>query len=138
MLEALRWVSLVEGCFVLGTIFALYQRVWRFAMPVLASRGVLVGGFTMIVGYMVSVHDRVHSTDLDWRDMLALFVFTVYVVSLGSLYVWFRMPEGRKQRHSAIASYNAWRLLRAEEERVRAERHAFDEAGLRDDLSRRG
>ena len=121
MLEVFRWAVIGEGVFALGTLCAVYQRVWRFALPAVATRAAAAAAAATVAGYLVGLHDRL-GEPLSWRDIFACVVLTVYLGALVSLYYWYRMPEGRRLRHSAIAEYNAMRLLRAEEQRQRSER----------------
>jgi hypothetical protein len=130
VLEIFRWMLFLEGLFVLGTLAALYERVWRFALPAAATRSIIVAGGATVGGYLMSLYDRVRAgPPLSWRDALAAAVLSVYLFGLVTLLVWYRRPPGRRQRHAAIANYNAERLLRAEAQRQRSEERERGRAG---------
>jgi hypothetical protein len=117
--DALRWFVMAEGMFILGTVMALFQRAWRFAVPAGATRTLLLAGILLTVAIMTDQYDRL-GQPLTWRAPIAAMAMTLYLAGLVRLYVWYRQPEGRKMRHEMIASYLAERMLRAEARKARA------------------
>jgi type VI protein secretion system component VasK len=115
--DALRWLVVFEGLFVLGTMVGLFVRVMRFAVPVFASRTLLLGSALLVATLVAGSYSRL-GDPLNWRMPLTVLAMSTYLGALAQLYGWYRQPEGRKARHSMIASYLAVRMMKEAKEQA--------------------
>lgn len=108
--DVFRWFVFVEGCMVLGTMLLLYELVARFIIPIRTTRMLIVASALLVIYGLTEIMSRLGEGP-HWQSVFAFVAMTLYLGSLVTLYVWYKRPYGRKQRHEIIARFFAEQLL---------------------------
>lgn len=101
------------GWMIVGVMFALFQRFFRWGVPRTVYRLGFGSALVIVSVSNLDVASRI-GDPLTWRTPLLFFAYVANLWANVVFYVWTRRPEGRKIRHAMIAQYKAAQMLREE------------------------
>jgi FlaA1/EpsC-like NDP-sugar epimerase len=121
--DLVRWCALALGCFVLGTLAAVYQCAWRFATPVKLTRTIFGCSAALVVFAIIVIHSHIGQRGWSWHSPMAATIFVVYLGALLRAYWWLHTKAGRRRRHGMISDFHAQRLLHEHDAMMRRAAH---------------
>lgn len=111
--DALRTVSFALGASIIATHAVLWWRIYRFVVPPVAARVVIISAVLLLGVILADVVSHV-GEPFHWEIIPRLLGLFLHQLGLLWFYRWTWRPDGRIQRHRLRGDREAVRLLEEE------------------------